>query len=35
MPLTNHRIERLAEHFLSEPLENLAPRQLKNGRPHP
>lgn len=29
MARTNHRIERLAEHFLSEPLENLNPRQLK------
>jgi len=25
----NHRIEKLAEHFLSEPLENLAPRQVR------
>lgn len=29
MARTNHRIERLAEHFLSEPLENLNPRQRR------
>lgn len=29
MTRPNHRIERLAEHFLSEPLENLNPRQLQ------
>jgi uncharacterized membrane protein len=29
MARTNHRIERLAEHFLSEPLEKLNPRQLR------
>ena len=29
MARSNHRIERLAEHFLSEPLEKLNPRQRR------